>query len=76
MVQSSPPRHTSINIYKYLLSLNVLYNLWIANKKTRVINIVVFEENVNVLSAQITVLHVIYQAWNAIKGKRGDLLVK
>lgn len=53
MVQSSPPRHTSINMYKYLLSLNVLYNLGIANKKTRVINIVVLEENVHVLSAQI-----------------------
>lgn len=32
MVQSSPPKQASINIYKYLLSLNVLYNLWIANK--------------------------------------------
>lgn len=27
MVQSSPPRHASINMYRYLLSLNVRYNL-------------------------------------------------
>lgn len=45
MVQSSPPRQASINIYKYLLSLNVLYSLWIANKKTKVINIIAFQKN-------------------------------
>lgn len=27
MVHSSPPKHASISIYRYLLSLNVLYNL-------------------------------------------------
>lgn len=27
MVQSSPPRHASISMYRYLLSLNVRYNL-------------------------------------------------
>lgn len=33
IVQSSPPRQASINMYKYLLSLNVLYSLLFVNKK-------------------------------------------
>lgn len=35
MVHSSPPRHASINMYTYFLSLKVLYNLKKKNQHTK-----------------------------------------
>lgn len=37
MVQSSPPKHTSSNMYKYLGHLKVLYNLYFTKRK-KVVN--------------------------------------